>query len=679
MFTRLHSESVAILKLFKFRFSTEFRNIFGLSAKMMNAIIPMNILKKLNTFFRYRFGPVLIALLLLCSASLLTRIALLLYSAGSFDWSLFNLFKVFLIGLFYDLAAASYAVIPLVLYLWIFPSRWYGKKLNRILLIAYFFVIVLTLIFNAISEWIFWEEFSVRYNFIAVDYLVYTTEVIGNIRQSYPVNTLIAILIVVSSTITYLLRKKIWESASIPMRFAKRSKFTLLFLLAPIATYFLVNHNWKSHSRNQYVNELSGNGMYDFGFAFWHNQLDYNTFYRTLPIKDAVNTMRQLLDIPLSSEKDLHVTRAINSVEKENKMNVVMISVESLSAEFLGSYGNKQGITPNMDSLAKEGLLFTNLYASGTRTVRGLEALSLCIPPTPGQSIVKRPNNKNLFTLGSVFRSKGYSSRFIYGGYGYFDNMNEFFSQNGYEVTDRNALSEKEIHYENTWGVADEDLFTLSLKELDKDFRNNKPFFAHIMTVSNHRPYTYPEGRIDIPSHTGREGAVKYTDYAIGRFIREAKLKPWFKNTLFVIVADHCASSAGKVELPVDKYHIPMIFYSPGHIAPGKFEKLTAQIDIGPSILGLLNFSYKSKFFGQDVFKMKDEQQRAFISTYQSLGYIKNNKLIILDPNKKLGTFTPNFKTGSSKPIPSEEWLTKEAIANYQLASYLYASGAYQF
>ena len=257
--------------------------------------------------------------------------------------------------------------------------------------------------------------------------------------------------------------------------------------------------------------------------------------------------------------------------------------------------------------------------------------------------------------------------------------MNEFFSQNGYQVTDRNVLTDEEIHYENTWGVADEDLFTLSLRELDKDYKNEKPFFAHIMTVSNHRPYTYPEGRIDIPSHTGREGAVKYTDYAIGKFIREAKLKPWFKNTLFVIVADHCASSAGKVELPVDKYHIPMIMYSPAHIKPGKFEKLVAQIDIGPSILGLLNFSYQSKFFGQDVFKMKDEQQRAFISTYQSLGYIKNNKLVILDPNKKLSTFRPDFKTGASKPIPSEDWLTKEAIANYQLASFLYSNEGYYF
>ena len=637
----------------------------------------MNILKKLNAFFQYRFGPVLLAALILCIISLMTRISLLIYSASSFDWTIINLFKVFFIGLLYDIAASSYACIPLVIYLWLVPSKWYVKGINKVLLLIYFFVVILTLIFNAISECIFWDEFSVRYNFIAVDYLIYTTEVIGNIRQSYPVGIIITILLILSAASIYLLRHVIWKSTFKTMHFAKRTKIAVLLLLFPVAIYFLVDHRWKTLSNNQYVNELSGNGMYEFGFAFWHNQLDYNTFYKTIPIDKALAIIRKNLDFRPENEKDQNTIRKIASTEKENKMNVIMISVESLSANFLESYGNTQKITPNLDSLAKQGLLFTNLYASGTRTVRGLEALSLCIPPTPGQSIVKRPNNKNLFTLGSVFRSKGYNSRFIYGGYGYFDNMNEFFSQNGYEVTDRNALSDKEIHYENTWGVADEDLFTLSLKEVDKDYKNNKPFFAHIMTVSNHRPYTYPEGRIDIPSHTGREGAVKYTDYAIGKFIREAKLKPWFKNTLFVIVADHCASSAGKVELPIDKYHIPMIMYSPAHISPAKFEKLTAQIDIGPSILGYLNFTYDSKFFGQDVFKMKDDQQRIFISTYQSLGYIKGNKLVILEPNKKVKTFIPDFKTGESKPIGPIQSLTNEAISNYQLASWMYNNGAY--
>ncbi len=646
----------------------------------MDSSLTMSIKAKTNKLLNNRFGPVFLVTVLLCGISLLTRLSLLIYSATSVDWSVLNLLKIFIIGLFYDLAAASFAVIPIVIYLWLLPSKWHARKFNRVLLFIYFFFVVFSLIFNAISEWFFWEEFSVRYNFIAVDYLVYTTEVIGNIRQSYPINSIMIGLVIITALVIYLLRNYITQSTTVKSTFGKRTKIALILLCLPVFTYFCVSHKLKYLSKNQYVNELSGNGMYDFGFAFWNNQLDYNTFYKTLPIKNAESILSHLLQEDATKNgRFKNTSRTISNVGAENKMNVVLISVESLSAEFLGTFGNTQHITPQLDSLAKEGLLFNNLYASGTRTVRGLEALSLCIPPTPGQSIVKRPDNKNLFTLGSVFRSKGYNSRFIYGGYGYFDNMNEFFSNNGYEVTDRSALQDSEIHYSNIWGVADEDLFTLSLRELDKDYKNNKPFFAQIMTVSNHRPYTYPDGRIDIPSHTGREGAVKYTDYAIGKFIREAKQKPWFSNTLFIIVADHCASSAGKVELPVDKYHIPMIFYSPGHITPGKFEKLTAQIDIGPTILGYLNFSYDSKFFGQDVFKMNERDERAFISTYQSLGYIKNNKLVILDPNKKAATYKPDFTTGSAVALPADQQLINEAISNYQMASYLYQKGLYGF
>ena len=635
-------------------------------------------MNKITKFFSHRFSPVLLAVILLCTVSLMTRIALMLFSVHNIDWSIANVVRIFMIGILYDMAAASFACIPIVIYLWIFPARWYRKKVSRILLFVYFFIVVLTLMFNAVSEWFFWEEFSVRYNFIAVDYLVYTTEVIGNIRQSYPINTILTIMILLVVAVLFLLRKLIWPENYVEQRLKKRSIYALILLSLPVLVYFGLSHKWKYFSSNQYVNELSGNGMYDFGFAFWNNQLDYNTFYKTLPISKVTSIIRHILNKATDTRKISYTSRIVDNKQPENKMNVVLISVESLSAEFLGSFGNNQHITPELDKLAETGMLFTNLYASGTRTVRGLEALSLCIPPTPGQSIVKRPDNRNLFTLGSVFRSKGYHSRFIYGGYGYFDNMTEFFSNNGYEVTDRSALSDSEIHYSNIWGVADEDLFTLSIRELDKDYQNGKPFFAQIMTVSNHRPYTYPEGRIDIPSKTSREGAVKYTDYAIGKFIRGARQKPWFFNTLFVIVADHCASSAGKVELPVDRYHIPMIFYAPGHIAPSRFEKLTAQLDIGPTILGYLNFSYHSKFFGHDVFKMEDTEQRAFISTYQSLGYIRDGKLVVLDPNKKVNTFRPDFKTGGSTKIPNDEKLTNETISYYQLASFLYQKKLYQ-
>ncbi len=636
-------------------------------------------MKSKLSVFKERFFPVSLAAAIIIGISFLTRIALLLKSAANFDWSLYNLIGVFGIGLFFDLAMISYYIIPLVLYVWFMPDKWYAKKANRLLLYGYFLVAIFLGIFNAVSEWFFWDEFSTRYNFIAVDYLVYTTEVVGNIWQSYPVGKLLIGILVLSIILIWKLKNPIKESTQTSIRFKNRTAVALILLLLPVLTFFGVSNKWKKFSDNEYANELSGNGLFDFGSAFWNNELDYNSFYLTLPEAEVLQTIRATLQEKNSRFVDnkVGIEREITQTEPEKKLNVVLISVESLSANFMAHFGNTGGITPNLDSLADQGILFTKLYASGTRTVRGLESLSLAIPPTPGQSIVKRPENEDLFSLGNVFKSKGYTTQFIYGGYSYFDNMGYFFANNGYQAIDREAIREEDIHYENIWGVADEDLFTLSLKELDKNFKSGKPFFSHIMTVSNHRPFTYPEGRIDIPSHTSREGAVKYTDYAIGKFIREAQTKPWFDQTIFVIVADHCASSAGKVELPVDKYHIPMIIYSPKNVNTQKFERLTAQIDIAPTLLGMLNFNYRSKFFGYDIFRLEEGRERVFISTYQSLGYIKNNELIILQPNRKVSAYKPDFSSGEAKPIQLNEHLKKEAIANYQQASFLYRNKLY--
>ncbi|MEO6686286.1 MAG: LTA synthase family protein, partial [Dyadobacter sp.] len=424
---------------------------------------------------------------------------------------------------------------------------------------------------------------------------------------------------------------------------------------------------------NTYVNELAGNGLYELFAAYRNNELDYAQFYQKIPDAEAFKMIREKIKTPESHFVDnnpFSIERKIINPGVEKKMNVVLISVESLSADFLGTFGNTQNITPNLDSLATHSILFTHLYATGTRTVRGLEALSLGTPPTPGQSIVRRPKNEGLFSMGRVFKDKGYESKFIYGGYGYFDNMGYFFKNNNYEVVDRDKIAKKDIAYENIWGVADENLFTLATREIEKTIKSGKPVFAHIMTTSNHRPFTYPDGRIDIPSHTSREGAVKYTDYAIGKFIKEAKTKPWFKNTLFVIVADHCASSAGKADLPVNKYLIPLLIYSPGNIQPAKMERLMSQIDLGPTILGLLNFSYTSKFFGYDIFKLEEGRERAFISTYQSLGYVRKDTLIILKPQRIAESFIPDFKNGTAKETPVNKSLTKEAVTWYQTASY---------
>lgn len=685
-----------------------------------------------RSIFRNRYSIIVTLTCLYVLVGIIMRIAILL-SISQPGISITEGAAMFLIGLFFDLAIASFIIIPFVLHIWLQNNFIYTRKgllltcllfagwLSIILFtslipkdyspalykafVAYllfrfliylllyllpqsfrqrwrkgvlycsYVLVVFLLLFNAISEWFFWQEFFSRYNFIAVDYLVYTNEVLGNIKESYPIAFITGLLLLMSVLIVVATRRTVIYSVIQPLKFARRSVIAVVLLSVPLLVATVVKERWRHFTSNEYANSLAGNGLFEFAIAFQQNNLDFYKYYQTLPDTTAFRLLKEDLQLPgtrYTSNDAFSIEREISYPAPEKKLNVVLISVESLSADFMQAFGNTKNITPFLDSLATQSLFFTNLYASGTRTVRGLEALALSIPPTPGQSIVKRPANGGLFSMGSVFRSKGYTTQYLYGGYSYFDNMKTFFGGNGYTVIDRSAIPASKMHYQNIWGVADEDLFTLALETMDKNAAAHKPFFTQVMTVSNHRPYTYPDGRIDIPSSAqSRSGAVKYTDYAIHNFLLQARTKPWFDSTIFVIVADHCAGIAGKVELPVTAYHIPMLIYAPALLAPQKITQLTAQIDIAPTILGLLNMNYRSKFFGQDILNLPPEKQRAFISTYQGLGFIKNNQLVIQSPIKRIQQFSPDFSTGLAVPTAATDSLTKLAIAYYQCASFL--------
>jgi len=502
-------------------------------------------------------------------------------------------------------------------------------KIRNILYFITLFLYVLLIVFNAVSEYFFYNEFGLRYNFIAVDYLIYTNEVIGNIMESYPVVPLFSAIFIVTLSITFFIFKKTKKELSdLPNL---KQKFILLgsFILLVGVSLFGLNFTTKIKGNSVFEEEIQANGLPKFYWAFTHNELDYFQFYPEINQSQAEKNFLSQFAPPV-------LKRNIIPAEPELKKNVVLISIESLSADFLAHYGNTQKITPFLDSLADKSLMFTNLYATGNRTVRGLEALTLCIPPTAGESIIKRENNKNKFTTGSVFKSKGYDVKFLYGGYSYFDNMQDFYAGNGYDIVDRNNFKPEEITFANVWGVADEDMAKKAIQTMNAEAKSGKPFFNHWMTVSNHRPFTYPEGKIDIPGNAkSREGGVKYTDYALKKFFEMAKKQDWYKNTVFVVIADHCASSAGDTELPMDKYRIPAMVFSEGFIQPQKFSQTMSQIDVMPTVLGLLNFSYQSKFLGQDVFS-KEFQPKAYVATYQDLGFVKDNYLTVISPLRKI-------------------------------------------
>ena len=563
----------------------------------------------------------------------------------------------------------------------------YRSKIRFWLLSFVMFLYIVLILQNGVSEYFFWNEFGVKYNFIAVNYLVYTNEVIGNIMESYPVIPLFSALFLIAGTVTYFIVKRTRNYIDEIPTFNEKLKLSAIYLslfgISLLAIPYLAK---KENSQNVFTNELQSNGMYRFYLAFMNSELDYFKFYKTMPENEAF----ALLDEQIPSISGISTVRQIQSNTAENTKNVVLITIESYSADFMKMYGNEQNITPFLDSLAQKSLLFTNLYAVGNRTVRGLEAVTLCFPPTAGESVVKREDNKNKFSTGALFKQKGYNVKFLYGGDAFFDNMEDFFEGNGYAIVDKKSFTPDEITFANVWGVCDEDMANKAIKVMNEEAKTGKPFFNHWMTVSNHRPFTYPNDKIDIPGDVkSRDGGVKYTDYALRKFFAMASKQPWFKNTVFVILADHCASSAGKTELPVDKYRIPAMIYSPGFIEPQKYTNVMSQIDVMPTVFGLLHFNYQSKFYGQDVLK-PDYKPRALIATYQDLGLIKDNVLTILSPKQTVKQFQLTLKPDQKMakdfqiyynqvPVDKERTdLIDETISYYQTASDILKKKKYQ-
>ncbi|MBS1785992.1 MAG: LTA synthase family protein [Acidobacteria bacterium] len=584
-------------------------------------------------------------------------------------------------GLWFDLATAAWLIAPFLLLHALVPNRWRASRAWGAFRVLALWACLAFLLFVAVAEVTFWIEFSTRFNFIAVDYLIYTTEVLANIRQSYPMGPIFGGIALGALGLTWVAIRFLPASTA-PLSGRRRLVCLGLAVLLPAASLGLSSIDQMEHTGNAYADELSGNGLFTFFAAYRRNGLDYDRFYRTLPqaecdrILAGLGVPRQPLTPGITAPAlPTREDAAESSLVLARPKNVVLISVESLSAVFMGGFGGADW-TPNLDRIGKEGVTFTRLFATGTRTVRGLEALSLGTPPIPGQAIVRRPGNTDLTTLGGFLARKGYDPMFLYGGYGYFDNMNAYFAANHYRTLDRSDFKEVKGEFANAWGVADEYLYKNAMEAMDADFAKGKRFLAHIMTTSNHRPFTYPDGRVDVPSPGGREGSVKYTDWAIGRFIEQAKAKPWFKDTLFVIVADHCASAAGNTTVPVAGFHIPLILYGPSILKPGVDARLCSQMDIAPTLLDLLGVTGESTFFGRSLFKQDGVEPRALIASYQDLGYYSRGILTVLKPKREAVAYRVDPNTFAETPIPLDPRLLDEAIAYYETGTHAFDTGA---
>ena len=624
----------------------------------------------------------LIAFSLFLTSSLCSRLLLLFASRNVIDWGA-SLAGAFAIGFGFDMASAIFAALPWLLLGIIAPSRFLKSRAGLNTVAVFMTIFAAILIFIGTAEWVFWDEFGARFNFIAVDYLIWTQEVLGNIVESYPMPLIVGGIITAASMATWgMVRVGLlaWAANGITPR-SHRILWLFSGCIAATLAAFGVSQQAMPPFSNNYHEELAKNGCWSFFAAFRSMEIDYQKWYPTLAHGQALHDAKQRLvttDAVAVSTDPCDLRRSISGRVPEQRWNVILVCMESMSADFMGYFGNKSGLTPNLDHLAKDSLFFENLYATGTRTVRGMEALTLSLPPTPGQAIIYRPEGTDLATSFEPFFDRGYDCAFLYGGDGRFDFMNRYFSTAGCRIMDVGNWEKENTTFKTAWGACDEDLFHKTIEQADADYVAGKPFHFFCMTTSNHRPFDFPAGRIDLTSQARRAGAVKYADWAIGDLISRASQKPWFKDTLFVMVADHCASSAGKAEIDVTKYRIPAMIYSPTLVGSKCITTLASQIDIMPTVIGLLGWNVEVLNYGHDLLAPSAASRpgRAFVSNYQNLGLLSQDSIAILSPNRNSVAYTCDRQTGCfSQPGPTAESLIRDATIFYQSAAWLFNSG----
>lgn len=636
------------------------------------------------------FGPLAPVIVLFVLGLLwlsLSRSTLAILHAGRFlDVPQFWWF--FPIGLRMDTVTLSIIMFFPALLLLALPAVW--GRFYRPLLAAYFSLWAAMLVFMEVATPSFISQYDHRPDRIFIEYLNYPREVFATLWADYKLSLLLAVVLV-SLTVRYVWRlsRRLME-ASTPWPYWKR----IVWLPAVAIVLFLgarstldhraVNISTAAFSADHLTNEMGLNSTYSVLYAVYafKNEVDTGKLYGQIPREEMYTRVRQAMGLPDSAFTDpgiptLHqqMPALSGGRSRTRPYNLVIFLQESLGAEYVGSLGGLP-LTPNIDRLSQEGLYFTNLYATGTRTVRGIEATVTGFLPGPGRSVVKLGlAQENFFTLAQLLRSHGYTTEFIYGGGSHFDNMRSFFLGNGFErVIDEEAFTNPV--FRGTWGVSDEDLVT----KANEVFRahGDKPFFAVMLSTSNHLPFEYPAGRIepyDAQPNTVNN-AIKYADYAIGKFFELAKQEDYYKNTVFLVVADHNTRVFGADLVPIKKFHIPALVLGAG-ISPQRYTRLASQLDLPPTLLSLIGLPARHPMIGHDLTQWPaDKPGHAFMQYEATNAYRVGDQVIVSRPFKPPLQFT--YTGERLQPVPLDPEFARDALAFIQLPTVLYREQKYR-
>ncbi|WP_036301255.1 LTA synthase family protein [Methylotenera sp. L2L1] len=530
-------------------------------------------------------------------------------------------------------------------------------------------------------------EYDVRPNRIFVEYLKYPNEVFSMLWRGFKIEIFSALSAVVfagwlvhSFMRPWLTVQSSWSNKKLWL------VWPLVFILTAFGIRSTLGHRPANPAlfaitADSMVNSLVLNSGYSVVYATYNlmKETKSSDIYGKMPRED-------IFKITGAKEADLPTLTTLNPSNKRDKpLNLVIILQESLGATFVESLGGVP-VTPNLERLKEQGIWFEQLYATGTRSVRGIEAVVTGFQPTPADSTVKlSKSQKNFFSIAALLEKQGYHTEFIYGGESHFDNMRSFFMGNGFNyIVDQKDY--KNPVFTSSWGVSDEDLLNKTHEQLLAHHQAGKPFFTLAFSSSNHSPFEFPDGRIELyeqPKSTDNN-AVKYADYAIGEFFKKAQKSAYWQDTVFLIVADHDIRVRGADLVPIERFHIPALILGAG-IKPQRYTGLASQLDLPVTMLSLMGVHGQHPMTGRDLSSIAaDSPGRAMMQYNENYGWMEESALgkqvVVLRSGKAPahGLYDTKTKKLAEVPAPANAKLLEErALANVLLPDLLYNEQRY--
>tara|TARA_R110000744_G_scaffold20279_2_gene53262 strand:- start:12409 stop:14427 length:2019 start_codon:yes stop_codon:yes gene_type:complete len=635
--------------------------------------------------------------LLLILTLFISRLGLGLWQIDRFE-NFPSFMTLFSHGFRIDLSALGYLLIlPALLHPWFMLSKYQNAWLKT--LKGIFFFIFICVLFFELSTPAFINEYGFRPNRLFIEYLPYPNEVMKMLFNGHLMTLVIVIcLLLITSKYVWQILNKVIDARGInqeqSITSSSLSCLVLLMVLVLCARGTLghrpINPALVYFSTDPLINSLTLNSIYSVAHAYKQlgNEKDAARLYGKMSTEKVITLIQQETGLaPQAFNVETQPSLASRTAVYQGKpKNLVIILEESLGAQFVSSLGGLP-LSPEINKLNKQGWAFKNLYATGTRSVRGIEAVITGFTPTPARAVVKLDKSQSgFFTIASLLAKHDYTTQFIYGGESHFDNMKSFFLGNGFaDIVDFKDI--KNPTFVGSWGASDEDLFKQANIELTKLNNNDKPFFSFIFSSSNHDPFEIPDGIVTPINYTdeqlaqydekelSRHKAIQYADYALGKFIAKAKQQPYWQDTIFLIVADHDARALGNDLVPIKNFHIPGVILNSSKQSFSD-QRIVSQIDLAPTLLSLMGINNYSPMLGHDL-NNSNVTERAMMQYAENFAYMQNDEVTILQPQKTPMNFTYDFKEKSLTPKNLNQPLSEIALAHALWGSLAYENEWY--